>query len=333
MWRALDAQTMPLTSIIITTHNRPHALVRAVESAHAAGSNIEVIVVDDASKDETRSVCKTLPSINYVRVERNQRVAGARNVGLLASCGEYITFLDDDDLRLPNSVDEQVKLLTAEGQAGLIYGQAIFGDQSGKPTHRIYPLVCPQGDIFWELLAKNVIPCGSAVFRRSCLNRVGLPDQSIPGLDDWDLWIRIAEVYPIIALETSVMIWRRSTPVSGQGSSRASRIVSDAAWQFRNVWAKLPRMANASPEIKRETWQGFSATMAAHLVWEALRSVQHGDPLQAAKNILTMSHLSPLAVSRLARKRNVANILRAIVRHARKSRESNSDSVNRPALH
>jgi hypothetical protein len=333
MWRALDAQTMPLTSIIITTHNRPHALVRAVESAHAAGSNIEVIVVDDASKDETRSVCKTLPSINYVRVERNQRVAGARNIGLLASCGEYITFLDDDDLRLPNSVDEQVKLLSADGQAGLIYGQAIFGDQSGKATHRIYPLMCPQGDIFWELLAKNVIPCGSAVFRRSCLNRVGLPDQSIPGLDDWDLWIRIAEVYPIIALETSVMTWRRSTPVSGQGSSRASRIVSDAAWQFRNVWAKLPRMANASPEIKRETWQGFSATMAAHLVWEALRSVQHGDPLQAAKNILTMSHLSPLAVPRLARKRNVANILRAIVRHARKSRESNSDSVNRPALH
>src|SRR5512132_3122266 len=115
---------MSLTSIIIPTHNRPHLLAGAVESALAAGSNIEVIVVDDASTDETASVCTSLRGIKYVRLERNQGVAGARNVGLLASCGEYVTFLDDDDLRLPCSVDEQVKLLELDKEAGLVFGQA-----------------------------------------------------------------------------------------------------------------------------------------------------------------------------------------------------------------
>src|SRR5712692_871076 len=174
-------------SVIITTRNRPHLFPRAVESARAAGSDVEIVVVDDASHDETASVCKRLEGINYVRVEHNQKVAGARNVGLVASRGEYLSFLDDDDTRLPDSLDRQIELLEQAPAAGLIYGQAIV-ESEGRLQHRSYPLQCPQGDIFWKILSRNFIPCGSVVFRRSCLARVGLLDDRIPGLDDWDLW-------------------------------------------------------------------------------------------------------------------------------------------------
>lgn len=324
---------MSLTSIIITTHHRPHTLRRAVESAQTAGTSIEVIVVDDASTDETQSVCRNLTGISYVRVERNQRVAGARNVGLLASSGKYVTFLDDDDLRLPNSLDEQVKLLELDEQAGLIYGQAILGDQFGKPTNQRYPLECPQGDVFWHLLGQNFIPCGAAVFRRSCLDGVGLLDNSLPGLDDWDLWIRIAELYPIIALEKPVMIWRRSTPASGQGTSQAADMVSNGVRQFRQWWMKLPRAANAPPKMRRVAWQRFSANMAAHLIWEAMRCLRDRDITQATKNIFTVSHLGPLAAMRLTRRRNILYLLRALVRQARKGSASYSHSINRPSLH
>jgi hypothetical protein len=323
---------MSLTSIIITTHNRPHLLRRAVESARAAGAHVEIVVVDDASTDETGSVCRGLPGINYVRVERNQRVAGARNIGLLASCGEYITFLDDDDLRLPDSLDAQIKLLEADERAGLIYGQAIWGEQSGRPTNRKYPLVCPQGDVFWNLLGRNFIPCGSAVFRRSCLNCVGMLDDNIPGLDDWDLWIRIAEIYPILALEAPVMIWRRSTPVSGQGTSQAVALVSESIRQFRHRWLKLPRAANASTQMRRAAWHDFSANMAAHLVWEALRALRCGEINQATRNIFAALRLFPLATVRLARRRNISYFLRTIGRLARKTPPSRSDSINRSAL-
>src|SRR5882724_11167373 len=102
---------MPQASVIIATHNRPHLLPRAIESAFSAGTDVEVVVVDDASTDRTAEVCRSLPSIRYVRADRNQRVAGARNLGIMASTGEYLTFLDDDDLRLPGSLDRQIRAL------------------------------------------------------------------------------------------------------------------------------------------------------------------------------------------------------------------------------
>lgn len=317
----------PKASIIITTKSRPQLLVRAVYSAQASGRDVEIVVIDDASSDQTAEVCRGLAGINYVRVEHNQGVAGARNVGLVASGGEYVTFLDDDDVRLPGSLDEQVKLLEADRQAGLIYGQAIWGNQSGEATNQSYPQVCPQGDVFWSLLGQNFIPCGSAVFRRSCLNRVGLLDGSLPGLDDWDLWLRIAELYPIIALEEPVMIWRRSTPISGQGTSYAADLVSKCVRQFRRSWLKLPRATNASPQMKREAWQHFSANMAEHLAWETMRSLRRGSITKATKNIFTVLRLCPLAAVRLASRRNVVRVLGTITRKARPTVPAYADSI------
>ena len=305
---------MFLTSIIITTHNRPRLIGRAVESALSSATNVEVIVVDDASSDETAAVCKSLDGIQYVRVDRNQRVGGARNIGVLASSGEYLSFLDDDDVRLPNTIDEQVRLLSANKEAGLIYGQAIIGNQDGGPTKGIYPLTCPQGLVFWDLLNQNFIPCGSAVFRRSCLDRVGLLDDGIPGLDDWDLWIRIAELYPIMALEKPVMIWRQSTPGSGQGTSQAALIVSQAVKQFRQSWIKLPQAANASLNKRRTAWRNFSTNLAAHLVWEGTRSFKSREVARAMENLLALSTVGPVAVLRLVKRRSTVPLTRSLWR-------------------
>jgi GT2 family glycosyltransferase len=308
---------MPLTSIIITTHNRPQLLCRAIESASLAGASVEVIVVDDASTDETAAVCRDLPGIKYVRVDRNQRVAGARNLGLLVSLGEYITFLDDDDLRLPGSLDRQVELLEANPDAGLVYGQATLADQSGQPTSQIYPRECPQGDVFWKLLGRNFIPCGSVVFRRSCVDRVGLLDHSLSGIDDWDLWLRIAELYPVIALAEPVMQWRQSTPASRQGTSQAAAIVSQSVRQFRERWLKLPRAANASRQLKREAWRRFSANMGAHLTAEVLRSLQHRQPVQAAANLFALLCLGPVVLLQALRLQSTLDPLEAQTRPAR----------------
>jgi glycosyltransferase involved in cell wall biosynthesis len=295
---------MSLTSIIITTHNRPKLLRRAVESAFAAGTNLEVIVVDDASTDETATVCRDLTGIKYVRVERNQRVAGARNLGLLASSGQYITFLDDDDVRLPGSLDAQIKLLETNSEAGLIYGQAVLVDQSGTPTNQSYPRICHQGDVLWELLGQNFIPCGTAVFRRSCLDRVGLLDQSLAGIDDWDLWIRIAELCSIMALPEPVMYWRQSTPASQQGTSAASRIVLQSVEQFQESWKNLPRVSSASREMKRRAWRRFSANMSAHLSFEVLRALRHRQLVPATKNLFALLRLIPAARLRWLRINN-----------------------------
>ncbi len=101
---------IPKVSVIIATHSRPHLLPRAVQSAFEAGTDVEVIVIDDASTDETAEVCKNLKGIKYIRVERNQRVAGARNLGILASTADFISFHDDDDVRVPGSLDKQLAI-------------------------------------------------------------------------------------------------------------------------------------------------------------------------------------------------------------------------------
>lgn len=290
---------MQRVSIIITTHNRPRLLSRAVESARLSGRDPEIVVVDDASTDETGELCRSLHGIRYVRGERNQGVARARNVGLRASSGEFISFLDDDDERLPGSLDMQVERLEAEPRAGMIYGQALIVGGSGTAAQRLYPKHCPQRDIFWELLEQNFIPCGSTVFRRSCLMSVGLLDESVPGIDDWDLWLRMAEHFNVTATEQPVLSWRQSAPGSGQGSSSGARMVRMAVRQFRERWMRLDRAALASRGTRRAAWYAFSEGMARHLVWETVRAQATGQTRQAAENIFTGLRLLPSAMLRV----------------------------------
>jgi glycosyltransferase involved in cell wall biosynthesis len=306
---------MPKASIIITTHNRPHLLSRAINSARASGTDIEVVVVDDASSDETAKICQSVLGIAYVRVERNQGVAGARNIGLVASRGEYISFLDDDDVRLAGSLDQQIAVLEKDSQAALIYGQAVPEDPSGE-QHEPYPSDCLQGDIFWELLTRNFIPCGSAVFRRGCLSRVGLLDDGIPGIDDWDLWVRIAEIYPIIAIETPVMIWRQSNPTSGQGSSPTVDLIALSRKWFREHWLRLPRLANAPRHKQREAWRRFSNNISEHLVWEAFGALGKAELRHAGKSALTALRLHPTGVLGVLRRWTSASTLGTLLASA-----------------
>lgn len=291
---------MPKVSVIIPTHDRPEMLPRAVASAFDAGSDVEVVVVDDASRDETAQVCRALKGIKYVRLEVNQGVAGARNAGILRSAGEYISFLDDDDQRLGRSLDEQVRALCGAPEAGLVYAQALVAEPGGGVAGDFYPRRCPRGDIFWELLGQNFIPCGTVVFRRSCLSGVGLLDPSVPGIDDWDLWLRIASLYPVAALERPVMVWRRSTPASGQGTSRAAELVTLSTLQFRRKWLRLERAAGAPDSDRRAAWRLFSRNAAAQLVFETGRALGSRQFLQARRNMRAALRLHPCGLARWA---------------------------------
>jgi hypothetical protein len=97
------------------------------------------------------------------------------------------------------------------------------------------------------------------------------------------------------------MLWRQSTPASKQGTSSAATIVSKSIRQFRQGWLKLPRVINASTEMKRRAWRDFSANMAAHLSWEVLRSLRHRRLVQASKNLFALLGLGPFVLLQLLR--------------------------------
>lgn len=318
---------MPTTSVVITTHNRPQSLPRAIESARAAGENVEVVVVDDASTDGTREVCRSFSGIRYVRVERNQQVAGARNIGILNSTGDYIAFLDDDDVRLAGSLGLQTAALSAAPEAGLIYGQALINDPQQVGTGEFYPRRCPQGDVFWELLEQNFIPCGAAVFRRSCLLCIGLLDQSIPGIDDWDLWIRIAALFPVIAFEQPVMGWRKSSPISGQGTSGVDGIVAMSTHQLKEKWLKLPRAMSVSATVRRDVWRRFSRNITSQMAVETISALRHRHYAAARKNLLTTIRLHPRASLRLLASSSAIRHLRAWAKQSDTARRLESFDI------
>lgn len=296
-------------SVIIATYDRPRLVPRAIESALAAGRDVEVIVVDDASPTgETEEVCRRYEGVRYFRAARNQRLGGARNIGVALSRGAFISFLDDDDTRLPGSLDAQRELLLADADAAMVYGQATLEWTGGDSGPEKYPLECPEGDIFWELMERNFVPVPAALFRRELLFRVGLPQDTTPG-EDWDCWLRIAEVGRVLAQARPVATYRKGNPLSGQVTSGAAYMVSALTELYRNRWQGLER-ARADGARRRLAWRAFSYNMATHLVWEAGRALRRGRLGAAARNVWTSLRLHPLATLRRAVAPSNARFLR-----------------------
>ena len=287
---------MPRASIIIPTHSRPQLLPRAVESALQAGTDVEVIVVDDASVDGTAAVCRLLRRIKYIRLEHNQGVAGARNVGILASSADFIAFLDDDDLRLPGSLDWQVDALLANKEAGFVCGPMLMADQEGSLTGEVSAPKGDEGDKgdkFWNLLELNlpVMPI-SAVIRKRCFSSVGLLKNDLPGIDDWDIFVRIAELYPMLVLDQPVGIYRKPTPFSLQGSSRQAQHLSSVA-RHQLELLRLPRALAAPANKRSEVRRRALSRIADTLLGNAAQAIRQGAYEFACANVLAAFRLNP----------------------------------------
>ena len=289
---------MTRTSVIIPTHDRPHLVARAVDSARQAGRDVEIILVDDASTDETASVCKGLTGITYIRLERNQGVAGARNVGILASTGKYVAFLDDDDLRLPGSIDLQVQALEANPEAGFVCGAMVMADQNYQATGEVFLPSQTSGDVFWELMELDfpVMPL-STLIRKECFLRVGLLNPRLGGIDDWDIFVRIAELYPVLVIDEPIGLYRQPTPSSAQGSSAQGRQLLRAARHQLHLM-KLPRAQAATQTQRRTIRRRTLNRIADTLLWSAARRLPEKNFGFVCRNTLTALRLNPLRALR-----------------------------------
>ena len=288
---------MTRISVIIPTYDRPELFPRAVESARAAGTDVEIIVVDDASTDNTAEVCRGLSDIAYVRLERNQGVAGARNVGIMKSTGRYIAFLDDDDLRLPGSLDAQAAVLDENSEAGFTCGKMIMADQNYEPTGEVL-LPRTSGDVFWDLLELDfpVMPL-STLIRKDCFLRVGLLNRKLRGIDDWDILTRISELYSVVVVDEPMGMYRKPTPSSAQGSSSQSGQLRRAA-RHQLQLLKLPRARTADAGKRREIRRRAINRIADTLLWSATRCFPRGEYGAACANIMGALRLNPLRAAR-----------------------------------
>lgn len=183
---------MPAVSIIIPAYNQGRYLGAAVRSALAqTWPDYEIIIIDDGSTDNTPEVIAgfTDPRIRCVRQE-NRGLSAARNAGLRHAVGELVSFLDSDDLFLPDKLSALIGALRAQPDVGLIAGQAIVIDEHGQPTGRVFNTPPPQDGA--QLLIWNPLHVGSVLARRVWLDRAGPFDETLRSYEDWDMWLRLA---------------------------------------------------------------------------------------------------------------------------------------------
>jgi len=180
-------------SIIIPTYNRSHLLKRSVESVlDQRYSNIEIIVIDDASKDNSKEVLEAINDnrIIYIRNIKNKGANFSRNLGLEKSSGEYIAFLDDDDYYSDeNKLLKQLELFHKNKK--LVFVGCGYYDKSSNKKR--YPKV--KGKISKDLLLNfSDIETSTIVIKKCAIEKVGFFDESLPSEQNHDFFYRISKV-------------------------------------------------------------------------------------------------------------------------------------------
>lgn len=194
----------PTVSIIIPTYNRANLISEAIDSVLAQTyRNFEIIVVDDGSTDNTKEVLsKYNGQIKYI-YQDNKGGAEARNNGIKNAQGEYIAFLDSDDLWLPNKLEKQVKYLFDNINISLIYSDAYLSNSENVDSKTLFDIVHPflsndKKEVLRYLFLHKPIYPSTVVTKRSCFDKVGLFNSSLRNLgEDYDMWLRIAKYFNI----------------------------------------------------------------------------------------------------------------------------------------
>lgn len=194
---------MTRTSIIIPTHNRAEMVREAVESALALpdAAAREVIVVNDGSTDHTSKVLSGFGERIRVLDSKHGERSRARNAGLQAARGEFVAFLDDDDVFLPSGLEKlETELSNAGSEVGIVYGRPKYVkvDPETPLAGTMPPQLGASGWILPQLLCNNFLVVGNLVARRELLTQLGGFDAAWPPVEDYHLWVRAAATHQIL---------------------------------------------------------------------------------------------------------------------------------------
>jgi glycosyltransferase involved in cell wall biosynthesis len=210
----------PLVTVVLPTYERADLVERAIDSVLAQTfPNFELVVVDDASGDETPAVVRGYDDnrVEYIRHEVNRHVSAARNTGIARAKGRYVAFLDDDDEWLPTKLEKQVVLLEeAPEHIGLAYCWMDYVDgdeviEEYRPTLR--------GEIFEQTLAGQPIgSCSTLLVRASVIDEVGGFDEDLPRGNDGDFIRRVCREYHVDYVPEVLVRYR-----TGHGEKRITR--------------------------------------------------------------------------------------------------------------
>ena len=201
---------MPTVSIVIPAYNHARFLKATIESALGqTWRDYEIVVVDDGSKDDTPAVAAQFgDAIRYIR-QTNQGMAATRNTALRHAAGEIISFLDDDDLWLPDYLSVVMPHFQAEASLAAAHtGYQLTSDEEGRDFPGHSTRTVPAGNLYDTLIEGGFFPPSSVSVRRKILDTVGFFDEGLQGYADWELWLRICREYRFIGIPEELIKYR-----------------------------------------------------------------------------------------------------------------------------
>ncbi len=216
---------MPKISVIIPTYNRAKVISRSVESVLTQTyHNIELIVVDDGSTDDTLTVLSKYGDQIKVIEEPNGGVGQARNMGLKAATGDDIGFLDSDDYYLPTKIEEQVSYLCDHPSIDIVLCDWRVISAQDETINIEFKLQCSMKDVLNEILWKDIyglFPVHTALFKRQCLKKVHGFDTTLAVREEQDFWLRMALAgYQFDTIEKILCVYVNSPDSKGKNLDR-----------------------------------------------------------------------------------------------------------------
>jgi glycosyltransferase involved in cell wall biosynthesis len=267
---------------VIPNYNHARYLGDAIRSALAQTYGaVEVIVVDDGSTDDSRSVAAEFGDrIRYI-YQRNAGLSAARNTGVRAAQGDYIALLDADDLVEPDYAARLLAALSDVPGADGVYCGFRFIDQNGRLLSRVEQRVVAPEDLYGTLLNGNYWVPESLLARRSLYLAMGEFDTTLRACEDWDVWLRFSRSYRLVGIADLLIRYR---VVVGSMSSDPQRMLG-------NRLTVLTKHVGPEP-----TFAGDSDTHVAYAnayVRTALEYYQSGDGDAAYRNLAAAARLNP----------------------------------------
>ena len=188
-------------SVIIPTWNRAERLGNALQSVFSQSRPpAEVIVVDDGSTDNTREIVhRQFPDARYL-FQQNKGVSSARNTGIAAANSDWIALLDSDDHWQPDKLEQHCEQLRAWPDYKICHSDEIW-IRNGRRVNPMKKHAKQGGHIFRQCLPLCVISPSAVLIHRDLFNEVGLFDERLPACEDYDLWLRICALHPVLYID------------------------------------------------------------------------------------------------------------------------------------
>lgn len=281
----------PIVSVVIPAYNAAWCVGRAIDSVLAQDfRDYELIVVDDGSTDDTPAVLASYGDRIRVVRKPNGGMSSARNAGISEARGEFIAFLDADDWWLPGKLAKQASLHQARPEIGFSSTTARVQDEAGCLLN-MWTCEADESPILYQLFESNAgIPGGSSALmvRRELLGQTGGYDETLGGVEDGDLWMRLAAVSGYACIEEPLVVVLRR---SGSVSRDVERMRAGALKVMRKNRHLLPA------RLQGRFWRACLASVYADYAKWRYRA---GDRWGAVADVLAMLRLAPVKRGRLA---------------------------------